>query len=85
MSFKGIAARLIKIRQGWYQRQLLQIAILARTAAPDNPDIRCWHALLKNHPAGNRRITTALFCLRNGRRRRADTAILVLSALMGWV
>ena len=81
ISANGIARRLRLIRQGWYRQQLRAIGDLCFAAAPGNPTVTAWRAVL----AARNRLQTAGCCIRGGRRKRVDNAILVLAALAGWI
>lgn len=85
LSAGGVAARIARIRNGWYRAQLELIAELAAAANPADPAIRAWRSLLATSPGLRRRIDVARFCHRGGRRKRSDRAILILSAMMGWI
>ena len=80
-SASGIARRLRLIREGWYRQQLRAIGELCFAADPGNPTVTAWRAALD----ARNRLRTARFCIRGGRRKRVDNAILVLSALAGWI
>lgn len=84
-SIKGLQIRIEKIRNGWYQDQLLHIANVCRTAAPLGKTITRWHTLLNGKRSLARRWRIAWACARSGRRRRTDTLALVLSSLAGWI
>jgi rhamnosyltransferase len=84
-SLQGVLTRVGRIRQGWYSDQLRGIAGVCETAVPDNSLIHSWHTLFHAHKDWRRRLSIVRFCLRGGRRRPADNAILVLAALLGWI
>lgn len=81
----GLAKRLGLIRQRWYHCQLVAVARVCTAAAPANPVIASWTALLLAGSSWQRRLRVASFCLRNGRRKRKDRAALVFAALAGWL
>ena len=81
----GITKRLLLIRRGWYRAQLVAIAELCSAAAPANPTILTWHSTLLQNDGWRKRWQTARFCLRGGRRRGRDNAMVVISALAGWI
>ncbi len=81
----GIAKRLSLIKRGWYRAQLCGIAELCSAAAPTNATVTAWCALLPRPESWRRRLQIARFCLRGGRRRTLDNAIVALAALAGWV
>lgn len=81
----GLEKRISLVRRGWYARQLAVIAELCSVAAPLNATVAAWRATLLQPDNWHRRLQIALFCLRGGRRRRRDNAILVLAALQGWI
>ena len=80
-SADGIARRLRLIRQGWYRRQLCAIADMCFAADPLNLTVTTWRAVLN----ARNRLRTTHFCIRGGRRKTIDNAILVLAALAGWI
>jgi rhamnosyltransferase len=82
---RGVATRMARIRKGWYADQLLGISDLCQAAKPDNSLVHAWHTLLRTDRTFGRRLMIAQFCLRGGRRRKSDNAILVLAALFGWI
>lgn len=81
----GWRKRVGLIKSGWYRRQLTLIAAMCRCAAPDDRVIREWSALLLAQKNWRRRLRIASACLRGGRRKRLDTAVVILSALAGWI
>ncbi len=81
----GMMKRLSLIRIGWYRKQLVGIADLCLTAVPSSPLVSVWRSLLSRPPSFQRRIQMAFFCIRYGRRRITDRAVLVLAALAGWM
>jgi len=85
LSVEGLTKRLELIRNGWYGVQLESIARLCRSAAPEDPTIARWEALLALPPGWARRRQLAAFCVQGGRRRHVDRAILVSAALAGWI
>ena len=84
-SLGAIRKRLSLIRCGWYRDQLRRICALCSAAAPTNDCIGAWRSLLDEAPSWHRRAHMALFCLRNGRRRRADRLLLAIASLSGWI
>lgn len=84
-SLAGVLKRLVKIRNGWYQAQLLAIAKLCLEARPESEIVSRWLNLLSSPQTLRRRLNIALFCARGGRRRKSDNAMLVASALAGWI
>jgi rhamnosyltransferase len=81
----GIARRFQLIRSGWYANQLRAIADLSFAAAPTNSTITEWRAILDCSRGLARRFRIAGFCMRGGRRRSVDNAILFGAAVMGWI
>jgi rhamnosyltransferase len=81
----GVAKRLALIREGWYRAQLRAIAELCSAAAPANTKVAEWRSKLMQPDGWHRRWQTARFCLRGGRRRGRDNAIVVMAALAGWI
>lgn len=84
-SVRGASKRLRLIRQGWYRSQLAAIAQLCAAAAPSNPTVAVWQAILRLPDGLGRRLRAAQFCLRAGRRRLSDRMLLVTSCLLGWI
>jgi len=84
-SFGGVRRRLSLLGNGWYAEQLHVIARICSLAAPDDPLIQEWCRILGEPVTFTRRYWIARFCLRGGRRRAADRAILVGAALLGWL
>ncbi len=81
----GIARRLALVRSGWYRNQLEAVAELCHAAAPDDPVIEGWRALLRQPAGPRRRWRTVQFCLRGGRRRMIDNGVVLLAACAGWL
>jgi rhamnosyltransferase len=84
-SLAGAAQRLALLRQGFYRVQLQAIAELCAAAAPDNPTVKHWHALLAAPEGPRRRWRIMRFCLAGGRRRPGDRLAVALAALVGWI
>jgi rhamnosyltransferase len=81
----GIAKRLNLIRGRWYRNQLIAIAEICEAAAATNAVVSAWRSILLAQGGLPRRVRIALFCMRNGRRRRTDTMVLIFAALAGWI
>jgi rhamnosyltransferase len=81
----GVRRRVALIRNGWYLRQITAIAELCRLAAPTDPEIASWCTLLRQTHGVLRRCRITVFCLRGGRRRFLDKAVLVGAALGGYL
>jgi rhamnosyltransferase len=81
----SITTRLARISNGWYRQQLILISAVSLAAAPQDLRISQWHILMRRRPSLTKRLDTAFFCLRRGRRRASDNVILVLSAILGWI
>jgi rhamnosyltransferase len=84
-TYGGLRKRIDLIRRGWYREQLLAIANLCANAAPANPVVAEWRRLLGLPQGAYRRVRMVRFCLRGGRRRPRDNAVLALAALRGWI
>jgi rhamnosyltransferase len=84
-TYAGLSKRLGLIRRGWYREQLFAIANLCAKAAPCNPVVVEWWRLLGLRNGASRRLQIARFCLRGSRRRRGDSALLLIAALAGWI
>lgn len=84
-SLGGITKRFSLIRQGWYRRQLSAIAQLCLAAAPASPAVRAWNSILLQSDSYRRRLRVAGFCLGGGRKKSLDNAVILFSALAGWI
>lgn len=84
-SLAGMVRRLALLSDGWYRSQLCGIADLCAAAAPENPTVAAWRAMLRQPRGLKRRLRIIRFCLDGGRRRRTDRAVTVLAALAGWI
>ena len=84
-SLAGITRRFSLIRQGWYRGQLSAIAQLCLAAAPASPAIRAWNSILLQSDSCRRRLRIAGFCLGGGRKKSLDNAVILFSALAGWI
>jgi len=80
----GVRKRLQLIADRWYAAQIQSITLLCLTANPAQPAARRWHQV-STERSHLRRLRMARFCLRGGRRKVADNAILILAALAGWI
>jgi hypothetical protein len=85
VTFRGIIMRLRLIKDGWYTRQLREIAQLCSAADPSDATIAEWNAILGLPPGLMRRYRIAVFCLMGGRRRRIDNLVLLFAAMVGWI
>jgi len=84
-SLRGVIKRFSLIRCGWYASQIQQIAEICATAAPTALALKQWYELLLR-PRGVRRSSKIVrFCIKGGRRRGSDKAVLVAAALAGWI
>jgi rhamnosyltransferase len=81
----GITKRFSLIRQGWYRGQLSAIARLCLAAAPASPAVRAWNSILLQSDSCRRRLRIAGFCLGGGRKKSLDNAVILFSALVGWI
>jgi rhamnosyltransferase len=81
----GIAKRFSLIRQGWYRGQLSAIARLCLAAAPASPAVRAWNSILLQSDSFRKRLRIARFCLDGGRKKSLDNAVILFSALAGWI
>jgi rhamnosyltransferase len=82
-SLAGVGKRLALISSGWYSRHVRAIGRLCLAASPQSPIVQSWDALSHLTASTTRNVRIAWFCLRNGRRRALDRAILVWAALRG--
>lgn len=85
LSKNGVAKRLSRIRSGWYAEQLKLISSISLAAAPENPIISQWHALLSSGRSGSRTLRLMHFCVTHGRRSTSDNVVLVISCLCHWI
>jgi rhamnosyltransferase len=85
LSWRGISTRIARIRCGWYRSQLLAISEICLAAKPLNPIVVNWNELLAGRPTWRRRSRIVCFCIKGGRRRTLDNAILILCTLIGWI
>jgi rhamnosyltransferase len=81
----GVTRRIRLISAGWYSTQLRVIANICAAADAANTTVIAWRRACTRPPGWPRRWAIVLFCLRGGRRRMTDNAILILSALAGWI
>lgn len=81
----GIVRRVRLIKSGWYANQLRAIANLCFAAAPGNSIIVEWQSILAHAPGVQRTFRIASFCIRGGRRRAVDNAILLGAAITGLI
>jgi rhamnosyltransferase len=84
-SARGLKKRLVLIKEGWYAQQIKAIAQLCLLAAPEDPLITEWNKLLVMPHGVRRRWQILLFCIRGGRRRKADNGALMFAAVAGWI
>jgi rhamnosyltransferase len=84
-SIGGVRRRLGRIKDGWYSQQLRTIANICLAASPGDPIISEWHDLLVQPYGFLRECRIAGFCLRGGRRRWSDNAILLSAVVAGWI
>jgi len=84
-SLDGVLKRIGWIKDGWYSHQLRTIANICVAASPADPVISEWHDLLVQPRGFSRRWGMVRFCLRGGRRRLYDKAILVSAVVAGWI
>jgi rhamnosyltransferase len=85
LSFAGVKKRFSHIASGWYLGQVLAITRLCRAANSNDPVTSEWNALTAERPSCARRLAIARFCIRGGRRRTIDRALLIVASLLGWL
>jgi rhamnosyltransferase len=85
LSVNGIVNRLRRLANGWYGGQVAHMQRLAAAANPTDRIIDEWGRALSTHPSLGRRFRVAYFCIRGGRRKMSDNAVLICSALLGWI
>lgn len=84
----GIKRRLDLLRTGWYRRQVIAMANMCASAAPENARVAKKYLLLTDAAEKNgfhARTRFCLFLIKNGRRRWTDTLILCWAACCGYV
>jgi rhamnosyltransferase len=81
----GVSKRLSLIRSGWYRGQLAAIAKLCLAAAPSSSRVRAWSSIVQQPDSWRRRMRIAGFCLGGGRKKSLDNAVILFSALAGWI
>lgn len=81
----AITRRLDLIRSGWYRRQVFAAAEIHVLANAEANVVSRMIGTLRAQDSLARRVKVAWFCLRNGRRRFSDRAVLVFSATVGWL
>jgi rhamnosyltransferase len=84
-SLRGIRRRLSLIRCGWYRAQLITIAQLCSVGAPENPTVANWLSIFSGTNGFQRKTQILNFCVHGGRRRKSDSIILWIAALIGWI
>jgi rhamnosyltransferase len=82
-SFGGVGKRLSLIASGWYGRHVCAIARICMEASPTMPVVNAWCAIARAPTSVIRSCRMAWFCVRGGRRRVLDRAIVVAAALAG--
>jgi rhamnosyltransferase len=85
LSVGGMFSRLRRLANGWYGSQIAHIQRFAAAANPSDPIIHDWGRALSTHRSLERRFRVAHFCVRGGRRKVSDNAVLICSALLGWI
>lgn len=83
LSITGVRMRLLRIRQGWYGKQLKAIAALCAAADPMNSVVGKWNSILSWPDTWSRRTHIVRFCMLGGRRNFIDNAIVIFAALFG--
>jgi len=81
---KSITKRLELIKGGWFKRQIIASLVVFRLANNTNALVNRFDVLFHCRPTALRRLRLAIFFMRNGRRRLADRAVMVFSAIAGW-
>jgi len=84
-SVAGIGKRLTLIRDGWYARQLNEIAAICTAAAPSDPLLSAWRGLLDSPHDLKRKTCMLRFCLQGCRRRALDKVAVLTAILAGWI
>jgi rhamnosyltransferase len=84
-SAAGMKRRLRMFMDGRYGRQVAAINQLCLGVAPQDHLLHRWAELDSKTPVLVRRAAKAVFCLRHGRRRRADRVMTAIAALAGWL
>ena len=82
----GVFKRIALLRTGWYGAQLRTIARICIAASPTDPTIGEWCNILYRTQSIKRRYDIVRFCInKGGRRRSAETAIVIGAAIAGWL
>lgn len=84
-TWTGIRKRIRFIRHGWYRTQLAATLAVCAAASPHSPTVAAWQSKFLAKDSWARRLRIASFFFSHGRRRRSDNAVLILSALLGWI
>jgi rhamnosyltransferase len=84
-SRRGIERRLRLIKNGWYQNQVRTVADLCLAADPTNSLLAQWSGLLAQTRGSKRKYRILRFCMRGGRRRKLDQAILLTAVIAGFL
>jgi len=84
-SLGGLVRRFARVRSGWYREQLAAIGALCAAAAPESRMLAAWRSTLSGPRCLRRTWQLIGFCLRGGRRRARDNAVVLLAAIAGWI
>ncbi len=84
-SLGGVLRRFALVRSGRYHEQLTAICALCTAAAPDSRMLAAWRSVLSGPRRFRRKWQLVGFCLRGGRRRMRDNAVVLLAAIAGWI
>jgi rhamnosyltransferase len=84
-SLAGVKKRVALIAASWYAAQITTITRLCLAANPVEPATVSWHRISSERVTWRRRLRVAGFCLKGGRRKAGDNAILTFAALAGWI
>lgn len=88
VSLLGITARIKKIRNGWYKKQIaeaLKISFLADDKFEKLHNLKKFEKVFSSNNSLLRKLKLIFYILKNGRRSFQDRIVLLFSVIMGWI
>lgn len=88
VSLWGITARIKKIRNGWYKKQIaeaLKISFLADDKFEKLHELKKFEKVFSSNNSLLRKLKLIFYILKNGRRSFQDRIVLLCSVIMGWI
>lgn len=88
VSLSGIAARIKKIKNGWYKKQIaeaLKISFLADNKFKKLDNLKKFEKVFSSKNSLLRKLKLIFYLLKNGRRSFQDRTALLFAAIMGWI